>query len=61
MSQKEKREMIKEEGKRLGKKVDLANQIVSAIRDKSIHRIKGGATSVFIAYPLAAHGGVVMI
>ncbi len=52
---------LQEQNQELDTQFSCADQIVRALRDKSICQFKAGKVTVLLAYPKNAHGGVVMI
>ncbi|MHB8408303.1 MAG: hypothetical protein ACYDHY_09495 [Acidiferrobacterales bacterium] len=52
---------LQEQNQELDTQFCCADQIVRALRDKSICRFKAGKVTVFLAYPKNAHGGVVLV
>lgn len=55
------KEQLEAEKHRLDTQYHCADQIIRAMREKSIYRTKAGNVTVLLAYPLGAHGGIVMI
>ena len=58
---KQTKEQLETERHRLDMQYHCADQIIRAVREKSIYRAKSGNITAFLAYPLGAHGGIVMI
>ncbi|MHB8409572.1 MAG: hypothetical protein ACYDHY_16020 [Acidiferrobacterales bacterium] len=61
MKQNEKLQQLQEMKKHLDAQFHCADKIIETMRDKTIHGFRFGKGTVFVAYPTASHGGIVMI